>query len=78
MIANKGNQSEAARPPDQESEGIQNPPDERKEGDAMYITFSDLIQFSLFIVALINLCYQIFKDKKDQPPLLPAMTAAAL
>lgn len=64
IIIRKGNQSEAARPSVQESEGIQNPPDERKEGDAMYITFSDLIQFSLFIVALINLCYQIFKNRK--------------
>ena len=65
IIIRKGNQSEAARPSVQESEGIQNPPDERKEGDAMYITFSDLIQFSLFIVTLVVACYTIFKDRKN-------------
>ena len=41
------------------------------------ITYEELFQFCTFIVALIGLCYQIFKDKKDQPPLFPAMTAAA-
>ena len=40
-----------------------NPPDERKEGDTM-VTYSDLIQFSIFIVALVGLCYEIFKDKR--------------
>ena len=40
-----------------------NPPDERKEGDAM-VTYSDLIQFCIFIVALVGLCYKIFKDKQ--------------
>lgn len=39
------------------------PPDERKEGLSM-VTYSDLFQFCLFIVALISLLYQIFKDKK--------------
>lgn len=28
------------------------------------ITYSDLIQFCIFIVALISLLYQIFKGKK--------------
>lgn len=28
------------------------------------ITYSDMIQFCIFIVALINLLYQIFKGKK--------------
>ncbi len=28
------------------------------------ITYSDLFQFSIFIVALIGLCYQIFRGKK--------------
>ncbi|WP_242861251.1 putative holin-like toxin [Acetivibrio ethanolgignens] len=27
------------------------------------ITYQDLIQFCIFIVALVGLCYQIFKDK---------------
>ena len=39
------------------------PPDERKEGDKM-ITYSDLIQFCIFIVALVGLCYEIFKGKR--------------
>ena len=29
----------------------------------MYVTYSDLIQFCIFIVALVSLCYEIFKDK---------------
>lgn len=41
-----------------------NPPDERKEGLPMYVTYSDLIQFCIFIVALVSLCYEIFKDKR--------------
>jgi len=40
------------------------PPDERKEGLPMYVTYSDLVQIGIFIVALIGLCYQIFKGKK--------------
>ena len=41
----------------------EHPPDERKEGDKM-ITYSDLIQFCIFIVALVGLCYEIFKGKR--------------
>ncbi len=41
-----------------------NPPDERKEGGAMYVTYADLIQIGIFIVALIGLCYTIFKERK--------------
>lgn len=37
---------------------------ERKEGDTMMITYSDFVQTGIFIVALVNLCYQIFKGKK--------------
>ena len=29
----------------------------------MYVTYSDLIQIGIFIVALIGLIYEIFKDK---------------
>ena len=46
------------------SEGSGNPPDERKEGDAMYVTYQDLIQFGIFIVALVSLFYQIYRGKK--------------
>ena len=30
----------------------------------MYVTYSDLIQFCIFIVALVSFCYEIFKDKR--------------
>ena len=46
------------------SEGSSSPPDERKEGDAMYVTYQDLIQIGILIVALANLLYQIYKGKK--------------
>ena len=31
----------------------------------MYVTYSDLIQIGIFIVALVSLCYEIFKDKRN-------------
>ena len=43
--------------------GYNSPPDEKKGGDAM-ITYSDMVQTGIFIVALVGLCYQIFKGKK--------------
>lgn len=54
-----GNQSRAAYPLLRRGD----PPDERKEGDAM-VTYSDMIQFCIFIVALVGLCYEIFKGKR--------------
>ena len=30
----------------------------------MNATYSDLIQLLIFIVALVSLCYQIFRDKR--------------
>ncbi|MFG6357066.1 MAG: putative holin-like toxin [Acetatifactor sp.] len=30
----------------------------------MYVTYADLIQIGIFIVALIGLCYTIFKERK--------------
>lgn len=30
----------------------------------MNITYSDLFQFCIFVVALVGLCYQIFKGKR--------------
>ena len=36
----------------------------RKEGDAMYVTYPDLIQIGIFLVALVSLIYEIFKDRK--------------
>ena len=46
------------------AEGSSSPPDERKEGDTMYVTYQDLIQIGILIVALANLIYQIYKGKK--------------
>lgn len=58
----KGNQSEAARPP---SEGKKKPSRRKKGGLPMFVTYEDLIQFVILLVALVGLCYQIFKDKED-------------
>ena len=33
----------------------------------MYVTYQDLIQIGMFIVALVGLCYTLFKGRK-QPP----------
>ena len=30
----------------------------------MYVTYQDLIQIGIFIVALVGVCYNIFKGKK--------------
>ncbi len=30
----------------------------------MYVTYADLIQIGIFIVALIGLCYTIFNERK--------------
>lgn len=52
------------------SEGLSSPPDERKGGythnmgDAMCVTYSDLVQIGILIVALIGLCYTIFRGKR--------------
>jgi len=40
------------------------PPDERKEGLPMYVTYSDLVQIGIFICTLIGLCYTLFKGKR--------------
>ncbi len=36
----------------------------RKEGDTMYVTYAELFQFCTFIVALVGVCYTIFKSKR--------------
>jgi len=43
--------------------GGANPPDERKEGVPM-ITYSELIETGIFIVALVSLCFELFKGKR--------------
>ena len=30
----------------------------------MYVTYTELIQIGIFMVALISLCYQVFKGKR--------------
>ena len=30
----------------------------------MYVTYTELIQIGIFMVALIGLCYQVFKGKR--------------
>jgi len=34
------------------------------KGGMSMITYAELIQFCIFIIGLVSLCYQIFKDKK--------------
>ena len=34
------------------------------KGGMSMVTYAELIQFCIFIVGLVSLCYQIFKDKK--------------
>ena len=51
----------AAYPPF--SEGLTLQTKERR-AMPMNVTYSDLIQLLIFIVALVSLCYQIFKGKK--------------
>ena len=62
IVYGQGNQSRAAYPLIF-SEGQ---PLQTKERRAMpmNVTYSDLFQMLLFIVALVGLCYQIFKGKK--------------
>ena len=40
------------------------PPDERKEGMPMYVTYQDLIQIGILLVVLADLIYQICKGRK--------------
>lgn len=30
----------------------------------MYVTYEDLIQIGIFIVALVGLCYTVFRERK--------------
>ena len=47
------------------SEGSGNPPDERKEGDAM-VTYGDMFAYTLVLIGVAGLCIQIvqFRNKK--------------
>lgn len=46
------------------TEGIKKPSDTNERGGMPMVTYSDLFQICIFIVALVGLCYQIFKDKR--------------
>jgi hypothetical protein len=35
------------------------------EGDTMYVTYAELFQFCILIVALVGLCYEIFDIKEN-------------
>ena len=39
-------------------------PSIQKKGGLPMITYAELIQSGIFIVALVGLCYQIFRDKR--------------
>ena len=55
-------ESRAAYPP---IFGGANPPDQReRRALPMYVTYADLIQLLIFIVALVGLIYEIFKDRR--------------
>ena len=38
--------------------------EEERRAFPMYVTYADLIQLLIFIVALVGLIYEIFKDKR--------------
>ena len=63
ILCDMGNQRTKGGNPSFSLGGYESPPDERKEGDTM-ITYQDFFLFCTFIVALISLLYQIFKDKR--------------
>ena len=47
------------------SEGSSSPPDHKERRViTMYVTYQDLIQIGILVVALANLFYQIYKGKK--------------
>ncbi len=62
VVYGQGNRSRAAYPLIL-SEGRTLQTKERR-AMPMNVTYSDLIQLLLFIVALVGLCYEIFKGKK--------------
>jgi hypothetical protein len=64
-IHGKAIEPKAASPLLYFAEGLSSPPDEREEGDTMYVTYQDLIQIEILIVALANLIYQVYKGKRN-------------
>lgn len=56
----KGNHKRGGRPI---FTGVILRPSGRMKGGLPMVTYENLIQIGIFIVALVGLCYQIFKDK---------------
>lgn len=46
------------------SEGLTLQTKEERRAMLMYVTYSDLIQIGIFVIALVGLIYEIFKGKK--------------
>ena len=44
--------------------GGANPQTKERRATPMYVTYQDLVQIGIFIVALVSLLYQIFKGRK--------------
>ena len=62
IVYGQGNQSRAAYPLIfSEGQTLQT---KERRAMPMNVTYSDLIQLLIFIVALVGLCYEIFKEKK--------------
>ena len=62
VVYGQGNQSRAAYPLIfSEGQTLQT---KERRAMPMNVTYSDLIQLLIFIVALVGLCYEIFKGKK--------------
>ena len=62
IVYGQGNQSRAAYPLIfSEGQTLQT---RERRAMPMNVTYSDLIQLLIFIVALIGLCYQIFREKR--------------
>ena len=62
VVCGQGNQSRAAYPLIfSEGQTLQT---KERRAMPMNVTYSDLIQLLIFIVALVGLCYEIFKGKK--------------
>ena len=60
----KGNQRAKGGLPSCFREGLTLQTKAERRALSMNITYPDLIQFCVFVVALVSLCYQIFKDKR--------------
>ena len=63
-ISNRENHEAGRLCPSFYSEGVYALQMRERRAIAMYVTYSDLIQIGILIVALANLIYQVYKGKK--------------